>query len=101
MKRLGWLLFAFSIVSVHVIDIVGVVVDAYRTPDPSILRKEHHRVVGDVSVPSQETDVDFRFSVEFIAVFRFVNTHPPIYYDQSANTGQERPRQDSNLGPSD
>lgn len=101
MKHLGWPLSAFSIVSVHVVDLVSVVVDAYRAPGSPILRKEHHGVVGDVSPPSKETDVDFRFSVEFIAVFRFVTTHPPVYYDRATNTGRERPRQDSNLGPSD
>jgi hypothetical protein len=69
-KRLSRLLFAFSIVSVHVVDPVSVVVDAYRTPCALLFYKEHYRVVGDLSALSRETNVNRRIRVEFIAVAR-------------------------------
>ncbi len=75
MKRLSRLLFAFSIVSVHVVDLVSVVVDTYRIPLTPLFYKEHYGVVDYLSMLRKETNVNRYVSVEFIAVARFVGAH--------------------------
>ncbi len=137
MERLGRLLFACSIVSVHVVDLVSIVVDAYRVPRISLFHEQHYCVVDDLSTLSEETNVDRCVRVEFIAVARFVRAYHHLLLRRRCPRGtasresssvsslapnapdnrraasardqclggvpfeSERPRQDSNLRPSD
>jgi hypothetical protein len=73
---------------VHVVDLVSVVVDTYRVPPTPLFNEEYYGIVSYLSMLSEETNIDRRFGVEFIAIARFMGAHCAYSSDIAPHTGQ-------------
>jgi len=90
MKRLSRLLLACPIISVHVMHLMNVVIDAYRMPRISLFYQQHHRVVDDIVTPSEETDVDRSLHIEFVAIARLLQVHHHLLFRLGDPSGTAR-----------